>query len=86
MLHPNAAGEYAEWIREYPSSTAHWDCCEEDPPDDDGSYVEDISAAWKKEAYNLENLTSSGHQLGSSICQGQTCRRRRSRKNIGKNP
>ncbi len=60
MLHPNAAGEYAEWIREYPSSTAHWDCCEEDPPDDDGSYVEDISAAWKKEAYNLENLTSSG--------------------------
>jgi hypothetical protein len=59
-IHPNAAGQYAQWTQEYPSGSAHWDCCDEDPPDDDSSYVETNTAAWKYEAYNLENHTGSG--------------------------
>ena len=59
-IHPNAAGQYAQWTQEYPSGSAHWDCCDEGPPDDDSSYVETNTAAWKYEAYNLENHTGSG--------------------------
>ncbi len=59
-IHPNAAGQYAQWNLENPPSSAHWDCCDEDPPDDDSSYVETNSAAWKYEAYNLEDHTGSG--------------------------
>jgi len=59
-IHPNAAGQYAQWTQESPPNSAHWNCCDEDPPDDDSSYVESNSAAWKYEAYNLENHTGSG--------------------------
>jgi hypothetical protein len=59
-IHPNAAGQYAQWNQESPPGSAHWDCCDEDPPDDDSTYVESNSAAWKYEAYNLENRTGSG--------------------------
>ena len=59
-IHPNAAGQYAQWTRESPPGSAHWDCCNEDPPDNDTSYVETNSAAWKYEAYNLEDHTGSG--------------------------
>ena len=59
-IHPNAAGQYAQWNQESPPGSAHWDCCDEDPPDDDSSYVESNSATWKYEAYNLENRTGSG--------------------------
>jgi len=59
-IHPNGVGEYAQWTKEYPSGTAHWDCCDEDPPDDDNSYVEPNSATLKYEAYNLENHIGSG--------------------------
>jgi len=59
-LRPNAVGRYAEWASEYPSGTAHWDCCNENIPDDDSSYVETNAAAWKKEAYNLQNHAGSG--------------------------
>jgi len=59
-IHPNADGEYDQWAKEYPSATAHWECCDEDPPDDDSSYVETNTATWKYEAYNLENHTGSG--------------------------
>jgi hypothetical protein len=59
-VHPNVVGQYAQWARESPGSSAHWDCCDEDPPDDDSSYVETNSAALKYEAYNLEDHTGSG--------------------------
>ena len=59
-LHPNADGTYAEWGKEYPRSLVHWDCCDEDPPDDDSSYVETSTPNWKIESYNLENHTGSG--------------------------
>jgi hypothetical protein len=59
-IHPNAAGQYAQWTQESPPASAHWDCCDEDPPDDDSSYIESNSAAWKYEAYNLVNHTGSG--------------------------
>ena len=58
-LHPNADGQYAQWGTEYPSPP-HWDCCDEDPADDDASYVQTIAAATKMEAHNLENHTGSG--------------------------
>ncbi|UCG37340.1 MAG: hypothetical protein JSV64_03450 [Candidatus Bathyarchaeota archaeon] len=60
ILHPNEAGQYAEWASAFPGATPHWDCCNEEFPDDDDSYVENIAATWKKEVYNLENETSSG--------------------------
>jgi hypothetical protein len=59
-LCPNDAGQYAQWNDAYPGGTAHWDCCNEEPPDEDGSYVENNAASWKKESYNLENHTGSG--------------------------
>jgi len=59
-IHPNVAGQYAQWAQESPAGSAHWDCCDEDPPDDDSSYVETNSAAWKYEAYNLEDHSGSG--------------------------
>ena len=60
-IRPNVAGEYAEWSSLFPpSKTAHWETVQEDPPDDDGSYVRSTMATWKYEAYNLENHTGSG--------------------------
>ena len=59
-LHPNAAGQYAQWTAEFPSSSAHWSLNDEDPPDDDTTYVEVNTIAWKKEAYNLQDSTGSG--------------------------
>lgn len=59
-LHPNAAGQYAEWPTAYPSGSAHWDSCNDDPPDDDSSYVETNVAACRKEAYNLQDHIGSG--------------------------
>jgi hypothetical protein len=58
-LHPNDTGQYSEWGIEYPSGVAHWDCCDEDSPDNDTSYVQTDVAAWKKEAYNLEDHSGS---------------------------
>jgi len=58
-LHPNAVGQYSEWGIEYPSDITHWDCCGEDSPDNDTSYVQTDAAAWKKEAYNLEDHSGS---------------------------
>jgi hypothetical protein len=59
-LRPNAAGQYADWSTAYPSGTSHWDCCNENPPDDDSSYVETNVAAWRTEAYNLQDHSGSG--------------------------
>ncbi len=59
-LRPNAAGQYAQWLAEYPSGSAHWSLCDEDPPDDDGTYVDNNAAAWKKDSYNLQDPAGSG--------------------------
>lgn len=59
-LRPNAAGQYAAWATAYPTGTPHWDCCNENPPDDDNSYVQTGSAAWRREAYNLQDPSGSG--------------------------
>jgi hypothetical protein len=59
-LHPNAAGQYGQWPGEYPSGNAHWDLCDEDPSDDDNTYVENNAAAWKKDSYNLQDPAGSG--------------------------
>lgn len=59
-LRPNAAGQYAQWPIEYPSGSAHWSLCDEDPSDDDSTYVENNAAAWKKDSYNLQDPTGSG--------------------------
>ena len=59
-IHPNAAGHYAQWAQEYPGGSAHWDCCDEDPPDDDSSYVKTSSSNWRYEAYHLGNPIGSG--------------------------
>jgi fructose/tagatose bisphosphate aldolase len=59
-LRPNAAGQYAEWSTAYPSGTAHWDCCNDNPPDDDSSYVETNVGSWRREVYNLQDHGGSG--------------------------
>jgi hypothetical protein len=59
-LRPNAAGQYADWSTAYPSGTAHWDCCNDNPPDEDSSYVETNAAAWRKDAYNLQDHSGLG--------------------------
>jgi hypothetical protein len=59
-LRPNAAGQYAQWPQEFPTGSAHWSLNDEDPPDDDSTYVENNAAAWKKESYNLQDPTGSG--------------------------
>ena len=59
-LRPNAAGQYAQWPAEYPSGSAHWSLCDEDPPDDDTTYVENNAATLKKDSYNLQDPTGSG--------------------------
>lgn len=58
-LHPNATGQYAQWSAEYPSG-AHWSLCDEDPSDDDTTYVENNAAALKRESYNLQDPIGSG--------------------------
>jgi len=60
ILRPNAGGQYAEWGTVYPLGTVHWDCCDEQPPDDDASYVQTADNIYKKEAYNLFDHTASG--------------------------
>jgi len=60
-LLPNAAGQYAEWGTVYPAGTPHWDANDDDPPDDDASYVQTSDTInWRKEAYNLQNSSGSG--------------------------
>jgi hypothetical protein len=59
-LRPNAAGQYAQWSSEYPSGSAHWSLNDEDPPDDDNTYVENNAATWKKDSYNLQDPAGSG--------------------------
>ena len=59
-LRPNAAGQYADWSTEYPAGTAHWDCCNDNPPDGDSSYVETSLASWRREAYNLQDHVGTG--------------------------
>jgi hypothetical protein len=57
---PNAAGQYAEWPREYPAGNAHWSLVDEDLSDDDTTYIENNAAAWKKDSYNLQESIGSG--------------------------
>ncbi|MGD8566081.1 MAG: hypothetical protein PVF96_07010 [Candidatus Bathyarchaeota archaeon] len=59
-LNPNAVGQYAEWNVENPSGSPHWDCCDDDPSDDDSSYVQNNANSWKKEAYAMEGHNGSG--------------------------
>lgn len=59
-LRPNAAGQHEQWPFEYPSGNAHWSLCDEDPPDDDSTYVENNAAALKEDSYNLQDPTGSG--------------------------
>jgi hypothetical protein len=59
-LRPNAAGFYEQWPLESPIGSAHWSLTDEDPPDDDGTYVENNAAALKKDSYNLQDPTGSG--------------------------
>ena len=59
-LRPNAAGQHEQWPFEYPSGNAHWSLCDEDPPDDDGTYVENNAATLKEDSYNLQDPTGSG--------------------------
>jgi len=59
-IHPNAAGLYTEWPQEYPSGSAHWSLVDEDPPDDDVSYVQNNVAVKKRDICNLQDPTGSG--------------------------
>ncbi len=59
-LRPNADGQYAQWNVEYPALSVHWSLTDEDPADDDNTYVENNAATLKKEAYNLQDSTGSG--------------------------
>jgi hypothetical protein len=59
-LRPDAAGFYEQWPLESPIGLAHWSLTDEDPPDDDGTYVENNAAALKKDSYNLQDPTGSG--------------------------
>jgi len=59
-LRPDADGQYAQWGTVYPLGTAHWDCCNEQPPDEDASYVQTNDNTWKREAYSLSNHAGSG--------------------------
>jgi len=68
VLYPNDAGLYAQWNEPYPGGTIHWDCCNEEPPDEDGSYIENNAASWKKESYNLENHTGLGTINWVRVC------------------
>ena len=59
-LNLSADGQYAEWNVENPSGSPHWDCCDDDPSDDDISYVENNANSWKREAYAIEDHNGSG--------------------------
>lgn len=59
-LRPNAAGQYAQWNQEYPDGSAHWSLCDEDPSDDDGTYVQNNAASLRRESYNLQDPAGSG--------------------------
>lgn len=59
-LHADGLGHYAEWGNAVPSGVAHWDCCDENPPDDDGTYVQTTSSSWQQEAYNLKDPGNYG--------------------------
>ncbi len=61
IIQPESTGQYAEWGTAFPTGTAHWDCCDENPPDDDGSYVRTTSTSWREEAYNLEEPDDYGN-------------------------
>ncbi len=60
QLQPISPGHYSEWGSEYPASTPHWDCCDETSPDEDGTFVENNAASWKKESYKFQNSTGFG--------------------------
>ena len=60
-IHPNAAGQYAEWGIEVPTEMAHWNCCNEDPPNDDNSYVQTTTQSWQGEVYSLKDIAGSGN-------------------------
>jgi hypothetical protein len=60
-LRPNAVGQYAELGTVYPGGTAHWDACDEDPPDDDASYVQTSTSSWRSEAYSIQDSSASGN-------------------------
>jgi hypothetical protein len=59
-LRPDSPGQYEQWTLEYPSGQAHWSLTDEDPPDDDATYVENNAAVWKKDSYNLQDPAGSG--------------------------
>lgn len=61
IIRPESAGQYAEWGAVFPTGTAHWDCCDEEPVDDDSSYVRTTNANWRREAYNLKDPDDYGN-------------------------
>lgn len=60
-IHPNSPGQYAEWGTEVPTGVVHWDCCNEDSPDDDNTYVQTTTQSWQNEAYSMEDIADSGN-------------------------
>jgi len=59
-LRPCAIGQYEQWPQEYPAGNVHWSLVDEDPSDDDATYVENNAAAWKKDSYDLQEPIGSG--------------------------
>ncbi len=60
-IYPDSAGEYAEWGAEVPTGVEHWDCCNEDSPDDEDTYVQTTTQSWRNEAYSMEDIADSGN-------------------------
>ena len=60
-IRPNSAGQYAEWGSAYPAETVHWDCCDDEPADDDNSYVRTTNTNWLREACNLGDTDDYGN-------------------------
>lgn len=61
IVRPNAVGQYSQWPAEFPSGMVHWTACAEASPDDDGSYIENNAATFKKDAYNLQDPIATGN-------------------------
>ena len=59
-LRPHAIGRYEQWTGENPSGNPHWSLVDEDPSDDDATYVENNAGAWKKDSYDLQDPVGSG--------------------------
>ncbi len=60
VIRPNDPGRYTEWGVASPAGAPHWECCDEEFPDDDFSYVQTTTQSWLRETYDLKNLTAQG--------------------------